>query len=76
MTVDAADPTPPVITVAFGTQMVLTVVSVTEQEFHVHDFDITKSGTTVTFAFTADLHGTHLVESHTTGKVICSLVVG
>lgn len=76
VTVDAADTSPPVITVAFGTAIVLTVVSVTEQEFHVHDFDITKAGTTVTFAFTADLHGTHIVESHTSGKLICTFVVG
>ena len=75
VTVDAADPSPPVITVAFGTQVVLTIVSVTEQEFHVHGYDLTKAGTTVTFAFTADLHGSNLVESHSTEKIICTIVV-
>jgi hypothetical protein len=75
VTVDAADPSPPVITVAYGTQIVLTIVSVTEQEFHVHGYDLTKAGTTVTFAFTADLHGSNFVESHSTEKVICTIVV-
>ncbi len=75
VTVDAADLTPPVISVVLGTEITLTVVSVTDQEFHVHNYDITKAGTRVTFAFTADLVGSHIVESHTTGKVICTIVV-
>jgi hypothetical protein len=46
-----------------------------EQEFHVHGYDITLGGLSVTFRFTADMAGSFLVESHDTGLKACTLVV-
>ena len=45
------------------------------RRYQFHDIDITLSGTRVTFRFTADLPGSHIVESHDTGKVICTFVI-
>ncbi len=73
--VAAEDTSPPVYNVALGTDVVLSVTSIIDQEFHLHDIDITLSGTRVTFRFTADLPGSHVVESHDTGKVICTFVI-
>lgn len=73
--VAAEDTSPPVYNVALGTDVVLSVTSIIDQEFHLHDIDITLSGTRVTFRFTADLPGSHIVESHDTGKVICTFVI-
>ena len=58
-----------------GTDLTLTVNSATDQEFHVHGYDIAKGGTHVTFSFTTDMAGSFIVESHTTGKLICRLVI-
>jgi hypothetical protein len=74
--VSAEDPTPPVYRVALGTDVTLNITSAIDQEFHVHDIDLTLGGTFVRFRFTADLAGTHIVESHDTGKLICTFVIG
>lgn len=63
------------LNVPFNATVVLTVTSATDEEFHVHGYDITKGGTNVTFVFTADMKGTYIVESHDTGWVVCTLVV-
>ena len=46
-----------------------------EQEFHVHGYDITLGGMSVSFRFTADTVGSFIVESHDTKLVACTLVV-
>jgi hypothetical protein len=63
------------LNVPYNATVVLTVTSATDEEFHVHGFDITKGGTNVTFVFTADMKGSFVVESHDTGWVVCTLVV-
>jgi len=63
------------LNVPYNSTVVLTVTSATDEEFHVHGYDITKGGTNVTFVFTADMKGSYVVESHDTGWVVCTLVV-
>ena len=63
------------LNVPYNSTVVLTVTSATDEEFHVHGYDITKGGTNVTFVFTADMKGTYIVESHDTGWVVCTLLV-
>jgi hypothetical protein len=68
----------PTLTAHLGDEIVLTITSVEEQEFHVHPpYDIVLGGTKVTFDFTADQPGTKIVvESHThPGVVVCYLTV-
>ena len=74
--VSAEDATPPVFHVSLGTDVTLNITSATDQEFHLHDIDLTLGGTFVRFRFTADLPGSHIVESHDTGKLICTFVIG
>lgn len=75
-TVNADTGTPPTLGVTLGTTVTLRVTSSSEQSFHLHGYDIELGGTSVTFIFTADTAGRFVVESHTTGAVICTLVVG
>lgn len=63
------------LNIPYNATVVLTVTSATDEEFHVHGYDITKGGTNVTFVFAADMKGTYIVESHDTGWVVCTLVV-
>lgn len=63
------------LNIPYNSTVVLTVTSATDEEFHVHGYDITKGGTNVTFVFTADMKGNFVVESHDTGWVVCTLVV-
>jgi hypothetical protein len=72
--------TPPTLTAHLGDEIVLTITSVEEQEFHVHaPYDIVQSTYlgAVAFDFTADQLGTKIVvESHThPGVVVCYLTV-
>jgi len=72
----AADGAVTSVKVPAGATLVLTVTSVTEQEFHVHGYDLLGSGTRYTFVLTADpkFDGA-VVESHTTQKPICTIDV-
>ncbi len=64
------------VKVPAGATLILTVTSTTEQEFHVHGYDLLGSGTRFTFVLTADpkFDGA-IVESHTTQKPICTIDV-
>ena len=75
-TVDADAGSAPTLNVSLGATVTLRVTTSSEQSFHLHGYDIELGGTTVTFIFTADTAGRFVVESHTTGAVICTLVVG
>jgi hypothetical protein len=50
-------------------------VTATEQEFHLHDYDIEQAGTDVTMTFVADQAGTFELESHDTEELLFTLVV-
>jgi hypothetical protein len=67
------------IDVALGQTVVLRLLSDTDQEYHVHGYDLEKqaaAGVEATFEFTADTPGSFEVESHTTDKVLATLQVG
>lgn len=72
----AADGAVTSVKVPAGATLILTVTSVTEQEFHVHGYDLLGAGTKYTFVLTADpkFDGA-IVESHTTQKPICTIDV-
>lgn len=72
----AADGAVTSVKVPAGSTLILTVTSATEQEFHVHGYDLLGSGTRFTFVLTADpkFDGA-IVESHTTQKPICTIDV-
>jgi hypothetical protein len=59
-----------------GTSVTLIIRSATPQEFHLHGYDITASGTDVNMQFTADQAGEFELESHDTEKVFLVLTVG
>jgi hypothetical protein len=64
--------------VALGQTVVLRLLSDTDQEYHVHGYDLEKqtaAGVEATFEFTADTAGSFEVESHTTDKVLATLQV-
>ena len=64
--------------VALGQTVVLRLLSDTDQEYHVHGYDLEKkaaAGVEATFEFTADKAGSFEVESHTTDKVLATLQV-
>jgi hypothetical protein len=64
--------------VALGQTVVLRLLSDTDQEYHVHGYDLEKqaaAGVEATFEFTADTPGSFEVESHTTNKVLAMLQV-
>jgi len=64
--------------VALGQTVVLRLLSDTDQEYHVHGYDLEKqaaAGVETTFEFTADTPGSFQVESHTTDKVLATLQV-
>ena len=64
------------VKVPAGATLFLTVRSTTEQEFHVHGYDLLGTGPVWTFVLTADpkFDGA-IVESHTTQKPICTIDV-
>ena len=64
--------------VALGQTVVLRLLSDTDQEYHVHGYDLEKqaaAGVEATFEFTADKAGSFEVESHTTDTVLATLQV-
>jgi hypothetical protein len=72
---DAVRDTPMTATVPLGTNVTIVVRSATDQEFHLHGYDIEDSGTEVTFNFTADQAGEFELESHDTEAVLLILTV-
>jgi hypothetical protein len=72
---DTAAAAPLTETVSLGQQVRIVVHSATDQEFHIHGYDIEDSGTEVVFAFTADMPGEFGVESHDTGDLLLTLSV-
>ena len=73
--VDADGGTPGTQTVALGTSVSFHIVSATDQEFHLHGYDIEDEGTDVTMTFVADQAGTFDLESHATDTLLFTLVV-
>jgi hypothetical protein len=73
--VDADSGTPVAQTVPLGTPLTIHVVTATDQEFHLHGYDIEQEGTDVTFTFTADQAGEFELESHATETVVLNLTV-
>ena len=73
--VDADSGTPGTQTVPLGTPVSFHIVTATEQEFHLHDYDIEQGGTDVTMTFVADQAGTFELESHDTEELLFTLVV-
>jgi hypothetical protein len=64
--------------VALGQTVVLRLLSDTDQDYHLHGYDLEKqaaAGVEATFEFTADTPGSFEVESHTTDKVLATLQV-
>ena len=64
--------------VALGQTVVLRLLSDTDQEYHLHGYDLEKqaaAGVEATFEFTADKPGSFEVESHTTNKLLATLQV-
>jgi hypothetical protein len=64
--------------VALGQTVVLRLLSDTDQEYHVHGYELEKqaaAGVEATFEFTADTAGSFEVESHTTNTVLATLQV-
>lgn len=73
--VDADSGTPGTQTVPLGTPVTLHIVTATEQEFHLHGYDIEDGGTNVTINFVADQAGSFELESHDTEELLFTLVV-
>jgi hypothetical protein len=73
--VDADSGTPGTQTVPLGTPVSFHVVTATEQEFHLHGYDVEEEGTDVTISFTADQAGSFELESHDTEELLFTLVV-
>jgi hypothetical protein len=66
------------IEVQSGDRVLLDVRSDTEQEVHVHGFDVTKTaapGSPARFRFEAGIEGRFEVETHATGTVIAEITV-
>jgi len=64
--------------VGLGQTVILRLLSDTDQEYHVHGYDITTpaaAGVEATIEFTADQPGDFEVESHTTDAVLATLQV-
>ena len=66
---------PEVASVALGSPVVIQVFSETEQDFHLHGFDIDLMGDDVTFDFVADKLGDFELESHESGEILLTLSV-
>ena len=64
-----------VASVALGSPVVIQVFSETEQDFHLHGFDIDLMGDDVTFDFIADKLGDFELESHESGEILLTLSV-
>jgi hypothetical protein len=62
-------------TVPLGTELMINVVSATDQEFHLHGYELEAAGTEVTFEFTANKAGEFELESHDTEAVLLILTV-
>jgi hypothetical protein len=73
--VDADSGAPIERTVALGDALEINVVSATEQEFHLHGYDLELEGTDVTFQLTANKAGEFELETHATEAVILILTV-
>ena len=73
--VDADSGTPGTQTVPLGSTVSFHIVTATEQEFHLHDYDIEQAGTNVTMTFVADQAGSFELESHDTEVLLFTLVV-
>ena len=73
--VDADSGTPIQQTVSLGDAVEINVVTATDQEFHLHGYDLELEGTAVTFEFTATKAGEFELESHATEAVILILTV-
>lgn len=73
--VDADSGTPGTQTVPLGSTVSFHIVTATEQEFHLHDYDIEQAGTDVTMTFVADRAGTFELESHDTETLLFTLTV-
>lgn len=61
--------------VVIGTPVTIHVIAETEEEFHLHGYDIELDGDDVTFEFVADKLGEFELESHDTGEVLLNLSV-
>ncbi|MEY3148100.1 MAG: hypothetical protein RL688_1319 [Actinomycetota bacterium] len=64
-----------VASVALGSPVVIQVFSETEQDFHLHGFDIDLMGDDVTFDFIADKLGDFELESHESGEILLTISV-
>ena len=73
--IDADAGVPEVASVALGSPVVIQVFSETEQEFHLHGYDIDLMGDDVTFDFIADKLGDFELESHESGEILLTLSV-
>jgi hypothetical protein len=65
--------------VPLGQTVVLRLLSDTDQEYHVHGYDLEQkvaAGVEASFEFTADQAGSFEVESHTTNQLLATLQVG
>ena len=64
--------------VALGQTVILRLVSDSDQEYHVHGFELEQkvaAGVEATFEFTADVAGSFDVESHTNDAVLAIIQV-
>ena len=73
--IDADAGVPEVASVALGSPVVIQVFSETEQDFHLHGYDIDLMGDDVTFDFIADKLGDFELESHESGEILLTLSV-
>lgn len=73
--VDADSGTAGTQTVPLGSEVSLHIVSATDQEFHLHGYDVEDEGTDVTITFVADQAGSFQLESHATDTLLFTLVV-
>jgi hypothetical protein len=73
--VDGDTTSPSTETVPLGSTVSLQITSSVTQEFHLHDYDVEGSGTSVTLTFVADEAGSFELESHDTEQLLLTLVV-
>lgn len=73
--IDASSSSPDQVSVPVGSPVNIRVRSASDEEFHLHGYDLELSGTDVLFTFTADRLGEFVLEAHGSGKELLILTV-
>lgn len=75
ITVDTSEGGTQEAAVSLGSPVNIRVRSGSQDEFHLHGYDLELSGTDVMFSFVADRIGTYVLEAHSSGEQLLILTV-